>query len=181
MKKDYLDNLCERLKRGDEAAFERFYKDYKKPLYSFIYRQIKKKEVAEEILNKTFFAFFEALRDFQGKSSLKTYLYSIAKHKIIDYYRRKKIKEVFLSRLPEPVISGLKVFLDDELEKEELREKIKRTFELLPNDYKKILRLKYIEGLKVKEIAKQFKLKFKATESLLFRARKAFVKVFQKL
>ena len=177
MEKDFL----EKLKSGDEAAFERFYKEYKKPLYSFIYRRVRKKEVTEEILNRTFFAFFEALRDFQGKSSLKTYLYSIAKHKIIDYYRKKKLKQVFLSRLSEPVISGLKVFLDDEIEREELREKIKRAFELLPNDYKKILRLKYIEGLKVKEISKHFKLKFKATESLLFRARKAFIKVFQKL
>ena len=177
MREDFL----EKLKSGDEAAFERFYRKYKKPLYSFIYRRVRKKEVTEEILNKAFFAFFEALRDFQGKSSLKTYLYSIAKHKIIDYYRKKKLKQVFLSRLPEPVISGLKVFLDDEIVREELREKIKRAFELLPNDYKKILRLKYIEGLKVGEIAEHFKLKFKATESLLFRARKAFIKVFQKL
>lgn len=175
------DKILQKLKEGDERTFELFYRRYKKPLYSFIYKRVIKKEVADEILNKTFFDFFEALRDFKGKSSLKTFLFSIAKHKIIDYYRKKKLKEVFISKIPESVVLGLKVFLDEEIERKGLEQKIKKAFNLLPNDYSKILRLKYIEGWKVKEIAKEFKMKFKATESLLFRARKAFIKVFKKL
>ncbi len=173
--------LLEKLKQGDELAFEEFFKKYRPALFSFIFRKVKDKSVAEEILNKTFFDFFEAVRDFQGKSSLKTFLYSIAKHKVVDYYRKKKLKEVFLSRLPEPAVSGLRVVLDDKLERNELREKIKKAFEILPNDYERILRLKYIEGLKVKQIAQKLRLGFKATESLLFRARQAFIKVFQNL
>jgi len=51
----------------------------------------------------------------------------------------------------------------------------------LPNDYQFVLRLKYIEGERVNNIAKKLSLGFKATESLLFRARKAFIKVFETL
>jgi len=175
------EKLIERLKKGDELAFEQFFKLYKSSLFQFIFRKVKDRATAEEILNKTFFDFFEAVRDFQGKSSLKTFLYSIAKHKVVDFYRKKRIKEIFLSHLPEPAVAGLKVFLDERIEKKDLKEKIKRAFSLLPNDYERVLRLKYIEGLKVKQIAQKFKLGFKATESLLFRARQAFVKVFQNL
>ncbi len=77
-------------------------------------------------------------------------------------------------------MDGLKtILIDEEIEKKELAAKIKKVFKKLPNDYELVLRLKYIEGEKVKTIAEKLSLGFKATESLIFRARKAFIKVFQ--
>ena len=123
--------------------------------------------------------FIEALRDFRFQSSLKTFLFSIARHKIVDQIRKKKIKNILFSRLPSYIVEGLKVaFIDEEIDKKELREKIMKILESLPNDYRVILRLKYIEGIKIKEIAEKLKMNFKATESLLFRARKNFIKVY---
>lgn len=82
--------------------------------------------------------------------------------------------------LPNYVVEGLKiVLLDEEMEKKALTKKIAHVFSKLPNDYQRILRQKYIEGIKVDKIAQNFNLGFKATESLLFRARKAFVKIFK--
>ncbi len=173
-------DLIERLRKGDEAAFERFYQKYYPAVFRFIHARVSDREIAKEIVNKSFFYFFEALRDFKGKSRLKTFLFSIAKHKLIDFYRKKKLKQVFLSHLPSQLREGLCVFLDQDINQMELRDKIEKTFLSLPNDYTRILRLKYIEGLKVKEIALKLKMSFKATESLLFRARKAFVQIFQK-
>ncbi|MDO9027577.1 MAG: RNA polymerase sigma factor, partial [Candidatus Roizmanbacteria bacterium] len=115
------------------------------------------------------------------QSSIKTFLFSIARHKIVDQIRKKKIEKILFSRLPSYIVESLKVvFIDEEIDKRELREKIKKILESLPNDYHVILRLKYIEGTKVSEIAEKLKMKFKATESLLFRARKSFIKVFNK-
>lgn len=81
--------------------------------------------------------------------------------------------------MPAYILEGLTaVVFDDGLEKKELSTKIKHVFDHLPNDYKMVLRLKYIEGAKVKTIANKLSLGFKATESLIYRARKAFIKVF---
>ena len=174
--------LVQRIIQKDEKALLFLYQKYQKSIQHFIYRKLKDYNVAEEISQDVFLDFIEALRDFQYHSSLKTFLYSIARNKTIDYIRKKKLKKILFSALPSYFIEGLKTFLiDDELEKKELSTKIKKTLEMLPNDYRVIFRLKYIDGERVNNIAEKLSIGFKATESLLFRARKAFIKIFQTL
>ena len=89
------------------------------------------------------------------------------------------MKDVLFSKLPAFIVESLKiVFIDEEIDKKELKAKISKVLNGLPNDYRLILRLKYVEGIKIREISTKLKMNFKATESLLFRARKNFIKVF---
>jgi len=164
------------------TVFNRFYQSYFPKILNFVRRQINDQHQAEELTQEVFLDFLESLRDFRFQCSLKTYLFSIARYKTIDYLRKKKIKQIIFSALPNNFIDSLKIiFIEDEIEKKELREKIKKVFTRLPNDYRLVLRLKYLEGKKVKFIAKKLSAGFKATESLIFRARKAFIKVFNRL
>lgn len=169
------------IERNEKALYS-LYKKYEKPLFYFIHRQLKDPQISEEIVQDVFLDFIETLRDFRFQCSLKTFLFSIAKNKVIDTIRKKKIKKILFSALPPYVVEGLKtILMDDEVEKTELQQKIKKVLNELPNDYHVVLRLKYIEGERVKTIARKLSLGFKATESLIFRARKAFVKVFKSL
>jgi DNA-directed RNA polymerase specialized sigma24 family protein len=86
---------------------------------------------------------------------------------------------VLFSALPAHIVENIApVLMDDEIERKELMNKISGVLDDLPHDYQVVLRLKYVEGEKVKTISEKLKLPFKATESLIFRARKAFVKLF---
>lgn len=171
--------LLGRIIKKDERALLRLYKKYHPSVFRYVRSQINNYQTAEELTQDIFINFIEALRDFRFQSSLKTFLFSIARHKVVDQIRKKKIKNILFSRLPVFIVESLKVvFIDEEIDKNELKEKISKVIDSLPNDYSLVLRLKYIEGIKMKEIAKRLKLNFKATESLLFRARKSFVKVF---
>ncbi|PIP64416.1 hypothetical protein COW96_02630 [Candidatus Roizmanbacteria bacterium CG22_combo_CG10-13_8_21_14_all_33_16] len=164
----------------DQKTLNDFYQNNSQIIFRFINRQIKDPQLSEELTQDVFIDFFESLRDFHFQSSLKTFLFSITKHKIIDSIRKKKIKKILFSALPSYVVEGLKtVLIDDEIEKQELQNKIAKVFSHLPNDYQLVLRLKYQEGEKVQSIAQKLALKFKATESLIFRARKAFINVFK--
>ncbi|PIS15500.1 hypothetical protein COT62_03285 [Candidatus Roizmanbacteria bacterium CG09_land_8_20_14_0_10_41_9] len=166
----------------DEKALYSLYKKYEKPLFYFVNRQLKDPHVSEEIVQDAFLDFIETLRDFRFQCSLKTFLFSIAKNKVIDTIRKKKIKKILFSALPTYVVEGLKtILIDDEIEKTELQHKIKKVLDELPNDYHVVLRLKYMEGDRVRTIARKLSLGFKATESLIFRARKAFVRIFKSL
>lgn len=166
----------------DEAALLEFYKLHKDSVFRYIKNQLKDKPQAEEITQDVFLDFIEALRDFHFQSSLKTFLFSIARNKVIDVIRRKKVKKILFSSLPTYVVENITaVVFDDTLEKKELAEKMKTVLQALPNDYQLVLRLKYVEGKRVKSIAEKLSLKFKATESLIYRARKMFVKVFHSL
>lgn len=174
--------LVEKIINRDEKSLLQLYRRLKTPVFNYINRQLGDYHLAEEITQDVFLDFIEALRDFNFQCSIKTFIFSIAKNKVIDHIRKKKIKQVFFSALPSYLVEGLKIiFFDEELEKKELAKKIKKALTLLPNDYQHVIRQKYIEGLKVTEIAKNFRLKFKTTESLLFRARKAFVKIYNTL
>lgn len=174
--------LIERIIRKDEKALLEVHRLYKKSIFRFVYRKLNDYQEAEEITQDTFFDFIEHLRDFRGDSSLKTFIFSIAKHKAIDAIRKRKIKKVLFSAFPEHIVERfVTVFFDDEIEKKELAEKIQKVFDKLPNDYRVILRLKYIEQVKVKKIAKKLRLSFKAAESLLFRARRAFVALWEQV
>jgi len=166
--------------RNDESVLRYFYTLHQKTLFRFINKQIKDVYTVEEITQDAFLDFIERLRFFRGDSSLKTFLYSIARNKVIDYIRKKKIKKILFSAIPSFILEKLSpVFLDDEIEKQELIDKINQTFKAIPNDYRVVLRLKYIEGEHVAEIARRLSVSFKATESMLFRARKAFIKAYQ--
>ncbi len=62
-------------------------KTYTKDLFSYTIDKVKKKEVAEDIVQETFLAAYQSYDNFQNKSHIKTWLFSILKHKIADYYR----------------------------------------------------------------------------------------------
>lgn len=172
--------IVQKIINKDEKALFFFYNSYKNQIFKFINRKINDTGLSEEITQDVFLDFIEALRDFHFQCTLKTYIFSIAKNKTIDVIRKKKIKKLLFSSLPSYLIESIKtVLIDDEIEKKEISDKIKKTFNKLPNDYRLVLRLKYIEGEKVKRISKKMSLKFKATESLIFRARKAFIEVFK--
>lgn len=182
MKKNKEQDLLQNLVTHDRKSLQEFYSQNKKQLYSFILLRVENTHDAEEVLQDTFIAFFEGLRDFRGQSSLKTYLFAIAKNKTVDKLRRRKVKKVLFSHLPAYVVEGLSTFLlDDEIDRRQLALKIEQTLSRLSNEYIAILRLKYWEGKKVAEIASILSLSFKATESLLYRARRAFIIEYKKL
>lgn len=171
--------LIQGILNGDEKFLRRFYVSFKPRLFAYIKRKIAKDEDAEEIMQDTFMATVEALRDFAYQSSLYTFICSIANHKVIDFYRKKKIKSILFSQVPEiePLISTF-YGPEDKLDEALLKAKIRETFAKISPKYHRILRLKYIYGYSVGEIAEKLSVSFKSAESQLFRARKAFVAAY---
>lgn len=171
--------LVTKILSRDKRALHIFYHTYTPPLKGFIAGKVKNTCDAEEIFQDTLFAFLEALRDFHGECKIATFLFSIGKHKIIDYYRRKKLRHLVFSRAPylkelvSPVLNP-----EEELDAVLLKENLRRAFSLILPRYKLVLELKYIDDRTVAEIAKRCAWTLKKTESLLFRARRAFIKAF---
>ena len=181
LKKTKVDdkNMAGRILKGDERALNYFYRHYNHSLYTYISRKIGQKEDIEEIVQDTFLATLDGLRDFAFKSSVFTFICSIANHKIIDFYRKKRIKKIVFSKFEEvePLLSQL-FGPEEALDGEILKQKIKETFSKLSPSYTLILKLKYVQGFTVEEIAQKMSISFKSAESQLFRARKAFTFVF---
>ena len=171
--------IIQKILSRDRKALAEFYHTYQHRLLVHIQQKISNTHDAEEILQDTLFAFLEAIRDFHGKAQLQTFLFSICNHKIIDYYRRKKLKQVVFSQMPrlEQLISPL-LGPEEAFDAAVFKEKIHHVLNRLLPHYRQTLLLKYLDNLSVVDIAKKLSVSIKSAESILFRARKAFVELF---
>jgi len=157
----------------------RFYKKYSPRLLAYTLKKVDRKEDAEEIVQDALLSAFYSLPSFLGKSSFSTWLYGILRHEMADFYRKKKVKEVFFSHFP-----GFSRIVNEAispeviLERKRIQKKILFCFHKLSEGYCHLLRLKYIEGLKTKEVARRLKISYKAAEMRLRRARFAFIKLW---
>ena len=176
-----MSSLVERIVAGDEDAVVSFYKHYSPRILKYLVSRVPKKEDAEEIMNDVFLDVFDNLHLFQKKASLTTWLYTIAHNKLVDFYRKKKIKSVLLSQAPflEPLAKEISQ-PEFQFEKDRIRDRIEETLHSLSEKYRSILTLHYEKDVPVKKISVLFNLSFKATESLLFRARQQFKKNYER-
>ena len=171
--------IIEGILARDETALRTFYRSHAPRLLRYVSKRVPQQEDAEEIVQDTLLACLESFRDFTYQSSLSTYVYAIAKRKVADWYRRKKLSRIVFSQMPgfERLLESL-LTPEEELDRIHVQLAIERAFSQLAPLQQTLLRLKYIEGLSVGEIAVRLAITFKSAESALFRARRAFAKAY---
>lgn len=64
--------------------------EYGDLLFRFAFARVNDRDTAEDLVQETFLAAIQSRDRFKGRSSEKTWLFGILKHKLIDYYRKKK-------------------------------------------------------------------------------------------
>jgi len=152
-----------------------FYQKYYNSVRGFVSKRIGDEGTADELTDDILLAAYESLPNFNQKCSEFSFICAIAKHKIIDYYRKKKLKTILFSANPVfEEIADKAIGPERDVLKNELIGEIEATLEDVKEGYGKLLRLKYVEGWKTSAIATLTKLSVKAVESRLFRAKKQF-------
>lgn len=177
---DYEARLIEKLRSGDEGAVEQFYTAYHKRLYYLVLEQVDRdRSLAEDLVQEVFLAALGSLDHFRGDSQLYTWLRSIASHKLNDYYRRQAREPRAPKSDSDTEALMLEQAADDErplqtvMESQETREEIQQALVCLPQHYRRVLVLKYLEEMPVLEISQVMGRSPKSVEGLLSRARKA--------
>ncbi len=172
--------LVQRLRSGDSTAVEEFYGIYSKRLYYLVLEQVgRDRVVAEDLVQEVFLAALGSLDKFRGESQLYTWLRSIASHKLNDFYRRQARQPRAERSDSDTDALRLERATDNEqpvhsvMEHEETREEIQQALVDLPQDYRRVLILKYLEEMPVLEISQVMGRSPKSVEGLLSRARKA--------
>ena len=77
-------------KNGSELAFGKLYGLYFEKIFKFVYFRVSHKEVAEDITEDVFIKAWTSIKTVK-EDSFSGWLYQIAKNKVIDYYRQKKV------------------------------------------------------------------------------------------
>lgn len=152
------------------------------PLTRFVFKRIgSDPEMADQIVTETFTAAWKGYKTFEHKSSFFTWLCRIALNKIADYYRDQ------INRRSHLVVPSLKwlsqiesknIPIEEKLALDEMRTKVNEVLDLLPAEKRKLLQYRYWHDLSYKEISIILKISPRAVEGKIYRAKKAFSKLF---
>lgn len=174
--------LIERLRAGDDAAYETLVRAYGGPMLAVARRLLGSDEDAGDALQEAFTSAFRAIGRFEGGSRLATWLHRIVVNAALMKLRARR-------RRPEQSISDLLPrFLEDghqaspavdwtesgaELDREELREYVRACIQRLPENYRTVLMLRDIEELDTQQTAEALGIDPNAVKVRLHRARQA--------
>ena len=152
----------------DPVAFRHWYDMVLPRVYRYLLARSGDSWLAEELTQQTFVEAIRSRRKFDGRSDVVTWLCGIGRHKLVDHYRRTDREAARQQRL-----SAIRAE-QDPLASTREREAILGALDTLPNDQRLALIFRYLDGMGVRDIAKQLDRTEKATESLLSRAREGF-------
>lgn len=140
------------------------------PLFLFVRKRINHQEDAEDITQEVFFKLSKSRND--QVDNLKSWVYTIAKNTITDYYRRSKMGA-------EEMTDDLQVTEDIEnAAVQELSGCIRSYVALLPEEYRMLMTLSELQNVPQKEIAEQLGMNYVTVRSKIQRGRKKLKDMF---
>ena len=133
------------------AEFAKLYDAYFNKLYRFCYFKLSNQDLAQDIVSDTFLKALEKIKDFkQGKGTFQAWLFTIARNKVIDYYRKKdrhfNVDDFWGFEAEEN--------LEDNAEIKHLAEMAKKQLSLLNDKQREVVILKIWHELSYQEIAR---------------------------
>ena len=166
--------LIARLQKRDEAAFEELIRQYEKKVYTLCFRMCGNSEDAEEAAQDAFLALWRGIDRFRQESSLSTWIYRLATNACIDTLRRRKKQSGSVS------LDDEELFVDavdtspqpqETVEHREAQKLLQEGLPALPEQDRKLLILREIEGLSYTEIAESASIELGTVKSRISRGR----------
>lgn len=138
---DFL--LVQKMRMGDEKAFESFVTKYYPLILQYCWSHIKDYGYAEDMTQETFTRFFRTFKQYKHYGKAANYLYVIAANVCKDYYRKKK-------EIPLEDLTGI---LEDSADSPDGQMVVSEALDSLPEELREVAILFFIEERKQKDIA----------------------------
>ena len=153
----------------NEAEFEIFYNQYYTSAYRYTVKKIQNFHDAEDLVCDVFMYCYDHFYDYDAnKASLGTWLYLILNSRIKNYYRGKK--QTISIDFMEDDIDRNASYIDQALELETLRQNLAEAIQTLSESQRKIVILRYFQGLDTADTAKKVGISVGNTRTQLSRA-----------
>lgn len=175
-----IKNRIRQIKNGDQNAFAEIVEFYKDKVFQICYRMLGNRHEAEDIAQEAFIRAYVNIHSYDLNKKFSTWLYRIATNLSIDRIRKKKPDYYLDAELAGS--DGLTMYSqiaadaalpEDELETMELQELIQSEIMKLPDKYRSVIVLKYIEEFSLKEISGILDLPVGTVKTRIHRGREA--------
>lgn len=156
---------------GDQEAFGEIVDLYRGNLIFFIHRYVNDLDTAEDLAEDAFVELIVHPERFEGKSSLKTFLFAIARNKAVDWLRKyKRMKPVPIDEVGE--IADLRT-LEQAVAAEDRKRRLSEALEQIKDEYRIAIHLVYLEEMSYDDAGKIMGRSRKQIENLVYRGKKA--------
>jgi RNA polymerase sigma-70 factor, ECF subfamily len=177
--------LIERARTGDAAAFNQIVLAYRKRILGTISRLIGRPEDVEDVGQEVFVRLYYSLDQLRTADVFEPWLYRLTVNASYDYLRRaKRRSESRMADLSEQQVMKADSLAggrqqDEERQKGQTREYVSALFEHVSEEDRLLLTLKEVEGLTLKELEEIYKVSENALKVRLFRARQRVLKAYK--
>jgi RNA polymerase sigma-70 factor (ECF subfamily) len=169
-------NLIARVAEGDRKAFEELYHLYHRRMARFLTRLTRRYDLAEEVINDTFWIVWRKAHTFRGDSQPSTWILGIAYRKARNAFRASaRLAEKNLETQELPLMTG------EPANAEELRDWLGRALAELPVEQRLAVELCYELGYSCEEIAAIMGCPTNTVKTRLFHARAKLQKLLPQL
>ncbi len=167
--------------RASPPAFDDFYAQMSAQVLCFFVTRTSERQRAVDLTAETFAKAFAHRREFRGASDEQAaaWLWRIARNELAQHWRSRSAELAAVERLGlERVTLSDGEVLDGErlIAAEELREQTRRALEVLPDDQREVVRLRFVDDLSYDEIAQQLGVSNDAVRTRTSRALRALRK-----
>ncbi|WP_404430270.1 RNA polymerase sigma factor SigW [Sutcliffiella horikoshii] len=168
------------IKKGDQDAFAEIVELFKDKIFQLVYRMIGNSHEAEDIAQEAFIRAYININSFDVNRKFSTWLYRIATNLTIDRIRKKK-PDYYLDAEVAGT-EGLTMYSqvaadialpEEEVETMELQGEIQRQILKLPDKYRSVIVLKYIDELSLIEISEILEIPVGTVKTRIHRGREA--------
>lgn len=184
MNEPLAEQECPVQPQTDWAAteFADLYAEHSRAIYYLALRFLGDPQKAEDATHDVFLKAFRKMDQFRGEASWRTWLYRIAINHCRNLQQSWNERHMF-SNADEAVWENATAQIDSPLrvlETKELGERIQKTLDALPDEYRLLLLLIADQQLSYEEVGALTEQSSDAVRGKLHRARKAFAAIFQK-
>lgn len=138
---------------GVPPPLARVVAELSEPLLHYLERYVGDCDVAQDLLQETLIRIDRGLPDFQGRASVKTWVFSIATHVAADHFRR-PVNRVRIVDVDESTqLSDADRSVDERLVVSEMNSCLRQVIDTLPEDYRAAIVLHDLEGMSAIETA----------------------------
>ncbi|RIL10872.1 MAG: RNA polymerase subunit sigma [Proteobacteria bacterium] len=170
--------LVEKLRLGDQPAFEELLSRYTQKVHNLCIRITRNAQDAEEVMQDVFVAIYRKIDRFEGKSAFSSWLYRITVNTaFMKLRKRRQNNTLSLDELGPTIrdnIAGERSDMRDVnfiSSRHQLREELENAIKKLPEEYRIIFILRDIDGLSNQEVGEIVHLSVPAVKSRLHRSR----------
>jgi RNA polymerase sigma-70 factor (ECF subfamily) len=178
------EELVARARNKDFGAFEELVDRYDDKIYRLAYRFVRNETEAKEIVQDTFLSVWRKLDTFKGDAQFGSWLYRVAANAALMRLRaQRRHPEVSTEELPIDYLDNYGHLPntgenwakrpDDELQSDELRRRIQKAVDELPEIYRTVFLVRDVEGLSTEETAEVLQISVPTVKTRLHRARLA--------